>query len=109
MPYSENLAERVRRILKSRSNVDEKRMFGGVGFLRYGNMLVGVWQNSLIARLGPEDGAKALAEKHVRPFDVTGKPMKGWVMVSPEGMETEEQLRTWIQRAKAFVDTLPAK
>lgn len=84
-------------------------MFGGVGFLLNGNMLVGVWRNSLIVRLGPEAGEEPLLEPHVREFDITGKPMKGWVMVEPEGVEDDDQLKEWIDRATRFVKTLPAK
>lgn len=84
-------------------------MFGGVGFLLDGNMLVGVWQDSLIARLGPEQADEALGQPHVREFDITGRAMKGWVMVEPEGMEDDSQLADWIERAIDFVATLPAK
>lgn len=84
-------------------------MFGGIGFLLNGNMLVGVWKDSLIVRLGPERGEEALLESHVREFDITGKPMKGWVMVEPEGVEDDDQLKEWIDRATRFVKTLPAK
>ena len=109
MPYSENLAERVRRILKSRSNVDEKRMFGGVGFLMNCNMLVGIWQESLIARVGQEQAADALKQPYVKEFDITGKPMKGWIMVEPDGIDFDEQLNDWLEKAEKFVETLPAK
>jgi TfoX/Sxy family transcriptional regulator of competence genes len=84
-------------------------MFGGVGFLLNGNMLDGVWKNSLIARLGSEAGEETLLEPHVREFDITGKPMKGWVMVESEGVEHDDQLKEWIDRATRFVKTLPAK
>ena len=84
-------------------------MFGGVGFLLNGNMLVGVWKDSLIARLGPDEGEAALREPHVRAFDITGKPMKGWIMVEPEGVEEDDQLKDWIQRARKFVGKLPKK
>lgn len=62
-------------------------MFGGVGFLLHGNMLVGVWKDSLIARLGPDEGDKALLEPHVKELDLTGCAMKGWVSVEPEGVD----------------------
>ena len=84
-------------------------MFGGVAFLLNGNMLVGVWRDMLIVRLGPEGGGEALRESHVRAFDITGRPMKGWVMVEPEGIEDDDQLRRWLDRATRFVQTLPAK
>jgi hypothetical protein len=84
-------------------------MFGGVGFLLAGNMLVGVWKNSLIARLGLEQAAAALDQPGVGEFDITGRPMKGWVMIGPEGIDTEDELRGWIDQAMAFVSTLPRK
>jgi hypothetical protein len=72
-------------------------------------LLVGVWKDSLIARLGPEQGAEALHEPNVVEFDITGKPMKGWVMVEPDGLENDEQLMGWIERATTFVGKLPKK
>ena len=84
-------------------------MFGGIGFLLNGNMLVGVWKDSLIVRVGADNYDDALLEPHVKEFDITGRPMKGWVLVELEGVESEDQLRNWIRRAAAFVGTLPAK
>ena len=84
-------------------------MFGGVGFLLNGNMLVGVWKDFLIVRFGQDEGDEALKEPHVAEFDITGRPMKGWVLVAPEGVEEDEQLKVWIQRAVRFVGRLPAK
>jgi hypothetical protein len=84
-------------------------MFGGVGFLLNGNLLVGIWKDSLVVRLGPEDGEVALREPNVRVFDITGRPMKGWVLVDPEGVEDDPQLKGWIERAMKFVRTLPKK
>jgi TfoX/Sxy family transcriptional regulator of competence genes len=109
MAFSEALAERIRQRLARRKNVEEKRMFGGVGFLLNGNLLVGVWKDSLIVRLGPEEGHEALKEPHVKEFDITGRVMKGWVLVEPEGVEDDDQLKGWIQRAVKFVGKLPAK
>ena len=109
MAYSEEFANRVREIVSRKKGIEEKKMFGGVGFLLNGNMLVGVWKEFLIVRLGPDEGTKALKEKFVIPFDITGKPMKGWVMVVPDGVEEDAQLKKWIQRAMKFVETLPAK
>jgi TfoX/Sxy family transcriptional regulator of competence genes len=109
MAFDEALAERIRQVLARRRNVEEKKMFGGVGFLLHGNMLVGVWKDSLIARLGPDEGEEALREPHVKEFDVTGRAMKGWVLVQPQGVADDEQLSGWIQRAAKFVETLPAK
>jgi TfoX/Sxy family transcriptional regulator of competence genes len=109
MAFSESLAARIRDALPGKRGGEEKKMFGGIGFLLHGNMLVGVWKHSLIVRLGPDDGDTALLEPHVRVFDITGRPMKGWVLVEPEGVEADDQLKEWIQRAIRFVVTLPAK
>ena len=109
MPYSKSLAARIRRTLAPRKGLIEKKMFGGVAFMLHGNMLVGVWEESLIVRLGPDRGEQALSEPHVQAFDVTGRPMRGWVMVEPEGVEHDGQLADWIPRATEFVGTLPAK
>src|SRR5436190_18940850 len=109
MAFDETLAERIRQRVARRKGIEEKRMFGGVGFLLNGNMLVGVWKESLIVRLGPDEGDEALKEPHVKEFDITGRPVKGWVLVEPEGIEDDEQLSAWIQRAVKFVGTLSAK
>ena len=109
MVYSKSLAARVRQALAQRKSVVERKMFGGIAFLLDGNMLVGVWNDSLIVRLGPEQGGAALSQPDVRPFDVTTRPMKGWVIVEPDGIDSDHQLRDWIERAVTFVRTLPAK
>jgi TfoX/Sxy family transcriptional regulator of competence genes len=109
MAFSEALAARIRQRLARRKNVEEKKMFGGVGFLLHGNMLVGVWKDSLIVRLGPDEGDEALKEPHVSEFNITGRAMKGWVLVAPEGVEADDELSAWIQRAVKFVGALPAK
>ncbi len=109
MPYSQSLADRIRWALRENRKVEEKKMFGGVGFLLSGNMLVGVWESSMIVRLGLENGAEALKQPHVKEFDVTGRPMKGWVMVEPEGLDNDKRLGDWIERAIQYVETLPAK
>src|SRR5438067_2150857 len=96
MAFSEALAERIRQALAQKKGVKEKKMFGGIGFLLNGNMLVGVWKESLIVRLGPDQGEDALLEPHVREFDITGRAMKGWVMMEPEGVKADEQLSGWI-------------
>ena len=109
MAFDEHLAERIRLQLAGRKNIEEKKMFGGVGFLLNGNMLVGVRSESLLVRLGDEQGEKALKERHVSAFNISGRPMKGWVLVALEGIEEDCQLGSWIQRATKFVGSLPAK
>ena len=108
MAIAESLAGRIRKQLAGRKGVEERRMFGGVGFLLNGNLLVGVWKDSLVARLGPEEGDEALKEPHVRAFDITGRAMRGWVLVAPAGLAGEGELKGWVRRAVEFVANLPA-
>jgi TfoX/Sxy family transcriptional regulator of competence genes len=107
--FNESLAARIRDALAKKKSVEAKKMFGGVGFLLKGNLLVGVWKDSLIVRVGPEEGEMALREPHVKKFDITGRPMKGWILVGPSGVDDDDQLDDWIERAWNFVRTLPAK
>src|SRR5262249_17369057 len=110
MAFSETLAGRIRRILARRKGVEEKRMFGGVGFLLSGNLLVGVRKDSLLVRLDPEQSDEALREAHISEFKISGRGrMKGWVVVSLEGVKDDDQLKDWMQRAVKFVGKLPAK
>jgi len=109
MAFDEGLAERIRERLARRKNITEKKMFGGICFLLNGNLLVGVLEDSLVVRLGPEQGEDALREPHVRVFDFTGRAMRGWVVVDSEGIEEDDQLAEWLERALAFVQTLPTK
>src|SRR5713101_9875574 len=95
MAYDETLADRIRQALARKKGIEEKKMSGGIGFLLNGNMLVGVWKDSLIVRLGPEEGDEALREPHVKEFDITGRSMKGWVLVELVGVEDNEQLSAW--------------
>jgi len=109
VPFSESLASRIRDTLARRKNIAEKKMFGCICFFLNGNALAGVWKAALIVRLGPDDGEAALREPHVRAFDITGKPMRNWVAVEAEGVEDDDQLSGWIERATKFVKTLPKK
>jgi hypothetical protein len=109
MAFDEDLAARIRTALARKKGVEEKTLFGCFCLLLNGNVLVGVWKDSLIVRLGDEEGEAALLEPHVKPFDITGKAMKGWAMVTPEGIEGDDQLRGWIKRCLAFVGRLPGK
>jgi len=109
MPYDESLAQRIRDALARTKGVVEKKMFGGIGFMLNGNMLVGVWKDSLIVRVGPDAYEDALLEQHVREFDITGRSMKGWVLVNPEGLEEDDKLKEWIEQAMKFVGKLAKK
>jgi TfoX/Sxy family transcriptional regulator of competence genes len=108
MAYDEVLAERVRDRLRDVVEVTEKKMFGGLAFLTHGNMTVGVHGDDLIARIDPARTDAALARPGVRPFDITGRPMRGWILVAGEALD-DGALDSWIAEAGAFVATLPAK
>lgn len=109
MPYDERLAQRIRSALRDRPHITEKKMFGGVAFLRHGLMFAGVSGSALMARVGKANHADSLGREHVRPMDFTGKPMEGYVFVDPEGTQTDAQLRFWLERSEQFVATLPPK
>lgn len=109
MTYDDGLAHRVREALATRPAVTEKEMFGGLGFLIEGNMCCGVIDDSLVARVGPESYDDALSAPHARPFDFTGREMRGWVFVDHSGLSSEEELEEWVDRTVAFVETLPPK
>ncbi|MDQ7781460.1 MAG: TfoX/Sxy family protein [Desulfomonilaceae bacterium] len=109
MPYNEHIEKRILNIISDWDNTDRKKMFGGICHLIQGNMFCGVYKDLLILRLGVEGAGKALETPFVRPFDITGRPMKGWVMVEEQGFRTEQSLRKWLEQAKAFASTLPPK
>lgn len=108
MAYDEALAARVRALLASRSDVSERKMFGGLTFMVAGNMCCGVNGDELIVRLDPEREDEALARPHARPMDFTGRPMRGFVTVQPEGLEGAE-LDRWVRDAVARAASLPPK
>ena len=109
MAYDEQLAKRLHKLIAQRDDFYEQKMFGGVGFLLRGNMCFGIWKDNLILRLGESQAKNALKKKNVKPFDITGRAMKGWVMVAPAGMKTDTALRQWVSRAIDFVIQLPRK
>src|SRR5438067_10951474 len=99
MAFDEKLAERIRRSLGRRKGVAEKRMFGGIAFLLNGNMCCGVHRTELIVRLVPEATDKALAGGQRRRFDLTGRPMQGWILVESAGLGTDSQVGKWVTTA----------
>jgi TfoX N-terminal domain len=109
MAFDERLAERIRGALGRRKGLLEKKMFGGVAFLLNGNMCVGIHKSDLIVRLAPEETDAALAQAHTRQFDLTGRPMKGWILVEQTGLKTAAQLNKWVQVAAKYAGSLPAK
>lgn len=109
MPYDDGLAYRIRRILGDDPEIEEREMFGGIGFMIEGNMVCGVIEDALIARVGPDAYEDALADQHAREFDFTGRPMTGWVAVDYPGLTSDEALKSWIDRSVSFVESLPPK
>jgi len=109
MTYDEGLAERIRQHLGDDPGVAEKRMFGGIAFLLHGNMAVGVTGDDLMVRVGPDATDAALARPGARLFDMTGRPMRGWVVVDPSAVTEDEALGEWIDEGYAFAVGLPAK
>ena len=109
MAYDAQLAQRVRTLLENKSGFAEKKMFGGICFLLHGNMACGIIDSDLIVRVGVDHYHEALAQPATREFDVTGRPMKGWVMVSVTGHGTAEALAAWVAKGVNFALTLPAK
>ena len=109
MAYDAVLGERIRIILSRRRAITERKMFGGLAFMLHGNMFVGVLEKSLMARVGPKYYEAALKKPHVRPMDFTGKPLRGYVYVSPGGIKTDRALRTWVERCLDHARSLPPK
>jgi hypothetical protein len=109
MPYDPGLAERLHGVVARKKGMAEKKMFGGIGWMLNGNMCVGVYKDFLIIRVGEKKAATLSREKGVGPMDITGKPMKGWLMVAPGGYEDDVALRMYADAAFAFVKTLPEK
>ena len=109
MAFDEDLARRVRDILSDEDTFNEKRMFGGVAFMVKGHMCCGVIGQDLVVRVGKDQHEQALVELHTRAMDFTGRPMKGFVYVSPLGYRSKANLRKWIRRGLRFVSSLPAK
>jgi TfoX/Sxy family transcriptional regulator of competence genes len=106
--YNLKLAERLRSEL-SAIPIVEKKMFGGIGFLLNGNMACGVNKDNLIVRVDPEKHDTLLKKAHVRPFDLTGRPMNGWLLVEADGLKTNKELSTWVKEGVEFASTLLPK
>lgn len=106
MAYDEQLAERVRILLKGKKEVSEKKMFGGLSFLVDGKMFCGVLKDDLVVRVDPTDSEKLVKQPHVRYMDFTGKPMKGFLYISADGYNTDSKLSGWIDRSLRFVSAL---
>jgi hypothetical protein len=108
MAYNEALAKRIDDLMKGKKNFTRKEMFGGVGYLYNGNMCVGVHKDELIVRFDPKTTDEVMKKKGVKVFDITGRPMKGWILVNADGIKGND-LNKWFDIAFSFVKTLPSK
>ena len=109
MPYNLDLEYRIDRLTDRFGEITKKKMFGGVGYLMNGNMCFGIHKEYLVIRTSIEKAEDLLKSEYVMPFDITGKPMKGWLMVSPDYVETEDQLLNMLKLGINFVENLPKK
>ena len=109
MPYDKKLEERLNKLVAGRRDFYAQKMFGGVGFLLRGNMCFGIFKEYLIIRVGEPAAEKVLKKKGTKPFDITGRAMKGWAMVGPAATKTDTALKQWVALATDFVSQLPRK
>ena len=110
MAYDEHLANQLRELLADEDGITEKKMFGGLAFLQYGNMTVSAsGRGVLLARIDPAQTDAALAKPHVSLMEMGGRTMEGWIRVAPEGIKTKRQLAPWVKRSLSYVNTLPPK
>ncbi len=109
MPYSQLIEQKMEKIVRRWKNVEKKKMFGGICYLMNGNMCFGIYKEYLIVRTGIDVAEKKLKESNVKPFDITGRVMKGWVMVGEQGWKKPEALKKWLTLGKEFALTLSKK
>lgn len=108
MAYDESLAKRIDELVKGKKGFVHKTMFGGIAYLLNGNMCTGVHKDELIIRHDPQKTQEFSGQKNVRPFDITGRLMKGWSLINKEGVKGQG-LNNWFDLSLEFVNTLPAK
>ena len=110
MAYNQDLEYRIDRLTDRFVEIAKKKMFGGICYLLNGNMCFGIYTEYLIIRTSKDKAEDLLKDKEsIKPFDITGKPMKGWIMVSPDVLETEDQLLEMLKLGISFAETLPKK
>ena len=108
MAYDQRLADEIRARI-GKNHVTERQMFGGIAFMIGGNMAVGVSGDELMVRVGKDAHDQAVTKPGARIFDVSARPMRGWIVVAPEGLATDSALDAWIQQGIAYAETLPPK
>jgi len=109
MAFDTELAERIRRQLQGMPGITEQKMFGGIGFMLRGNMCCGVMKDSLVVRVGPEAHDEAVAQPHAEPMSMGGRVSRGFVVVAPPAIVSDEALAAWIEKGVVFAGSLPAK
>ena len=109
MAYNEELAQRLRDALSQRQDLGEEGMYGGLAFKVNNHKCIGVLNENLMARVGPEKYEEALKKPHARVMDLLGAPIPGFVIVDPAGVEKEEDLKSWVEICTTFADSLPPK
>jgi TfoX/Sxy family transcriptional regulator of competence genes len=109
MAYNSELEKKLTPHLQKWPELVSKKMFGGICYMRDGNMAFGIYQDSLILRLAEDKSMLALQSPDMRPFDITGRPMKGWVMMTADGWQDHKSLSKWLKLAYEFAGSLPAK
>ena len=109
MAYDKDLARRVQNCLNGLVDFTEKKMFGGVCFLIRGNMACGILKRDLIVRVGAQHYDAALERPNTRKFDFSGRPLRGWVLVSFENHLSDRELSDWVEEGVNFTKSLPPK
>src|SRR3989337_3979908 len=109
MAYDENLALRVRKLIGPTKGSSEREQFGGVAFLLRGNVACGIIGNELLVRVGPQRHDEAMSSQDAKPFSLTGRPSKGWVLVAPSGLRSPARLKKWVEMGLEFAKSLPPK
>jgi TfoX/Sxy family transcriptional regulator of competence genes len=110
MAYEEKLADRIRELLGDRTDLTEKKMFGGLAFLIAGNMAVAASdQGGLLVRVDPEQSDKLLATTNARPMEMRGRQMRGWLRVDSDDVRSKRQLARWVELGATYARSLPAK
>ena len=109
MAYSDELVKRLRKLFQNRTDVVEKKMFGGLTFMAQGHMCCGVAGEDLMVRVGPDQYEDSVLLTHARPMDITGRSMKGFVFVGPSGLKSDNDLKDWVDKGIKFVSTLPPR
>ncbi len=109
MSYSTKLEAMIDAAVKRLQNVEKKKMFGGVGYLLKGNMAFGIWKDFLVVRMDRVQSEQNLKDRNVQPFDITGRPMAGWIMVKEAGRKNAVTLAKWMGIGKEYALALPDK